>query len=140
MTKESTAPVELLGAKSELPPEYMSSLREFWLIISQPRTQTAWLRERYGDLVTTRGGLGSIKGQIWVSALSAEGARQILSADPAGYDPFWTEGFTGLAEMVLHWEFEPVAVERDARHDVAMGPKYGVPLSIKARRSPNGNR
>ena len=45
-----------------------------------------------------------------------------------------------LAEMVLHWEFEPAAVERDVRHDVAMGPKYGVPLRIKARRSPNGNR
>jgi len=44
-----------------------------------------------------------------------------------------------LAEMVLHWDFEPAAVERDVRHDVAMGPKKGVPLRIKARCSPNGN-
>jgi cytochrome P450 family 110 len=39
-----------------------------------------------------------------------------------------------LAEIVLRWEFEPTVVERDTRHDVAMGPKYGVPLRILGRR------
>jgi cytochrome P450 family 110 len=39
-----------------------------------------------------------------------------------------------LAEMVLHWDFESAAPERDARHDVAMGPKHGVRLRIKGRR------
>lgn len=38
-----------------------------------------------------------------------------------------------LAEAVQHWDFEPVGVERDARHDVAMGPKNGVRLRIKER-------
>ena len=35
-----------------------------------------------------------------------------------------------LAEIVTHWEFEPAAVEQDIRHDLAMGPKNGVPLHI----------
>jgi cytochrome P450 len=42
-----------------------------------------------------------------------------------------------LAEIVLHWDFETAAVDHDVRHDVAMGPKYGVPLRIKAKRNPN---
>jgi cytochrome P450 len=45
-----------------------------------------------------------------------------------------------LAEMVLHWDFEAAAVDRDIRHDLAMGPKYGVPLRIKARRQPGPER
>jgi cytochrome P450 len=40
-----------------------------------------------------------------------------------------------LAEIVIHWEFEPSMVEREIRHDIAMGPKNGVPLHIKSRRS-----
>jgi len=41
-----------------------------------------------------------------------------------------------LAEMVLGWDFETAAVDRDVRHDVALGPKYGVPMRIQARRQP----
>jgi cytochrome P450 family 110 len=40
-----------------------------------------------------------------------------------------------LAEIVMHWEFEPAGVEQEIRHDIAMGPKHGVRLKIKARRS-----
>lgn len=40
-----------------------------------------------------------------------------------------------LAEMVLRWDFETAAVDRDVRHDVALGPKNGVPLRIIARRN-----
>jgi cytochrome P450 len=40
-----------------------------------------------------------------------------------------------LAEMVLCWDFETAVVDHDVRHDVAMGPKYGVPLRIKAKRT-----
>jgi cytochrome P450 len=42
-----------------------------------------------------------------------------------------------LAEMVLAWDFETAAVDYDVRHDVALGPKKGVPLRIIARRSPS---
>jgi len=40
-----------------------------------------------------------------------------------------------LAEVVQHWDFETVGVDKDIRHDLAMGPKYGVPLRIIARRN-----
>jgi cytochrome P450 len=33
-----------------------------------------------------------------------------------------------LAEIVTHRDFEPAMVEREIRHDIAMGPKNGVPL------------
>ena len=41
-----------------------------------------------------------------------------------------------LAEMVLNWDFETVGTDRDVRHDVALGPKHGVRLRIKAKRNP----
>src|SRR5712692_6403331 len=59
------------------------------------------------------------------------GHRRCLGAGLADY-----ELRIVLAEIITHWEFEPAAVERDIRHDIAMGPKYGVPLRIKARRQP----
>ena len=40
-----------------------------------------------------------------------------------------------LAEIVMHWEFEPAGVEQEIRHDIAMGPKHGVRLKINARRN-----
>jgi cytochrome P450 len=42
-----------------------------------------------------------------------------------------------LADVITHWEFEPVGVEHEIRHDIAMGPKHGVRLFIKSRRNPN---
>ncbi len=39
-----------------------------------------------------------------------------------------------LAEIALHWDFETAGVDYDIRHDLAMGPKYGVPLRIEGRR------
>ena len=38
-----------------------------------------------------------------------------------------------LAEAVTHWDFETTGVDKDIRHDLAMGPKYGVPLRIVGR-------
>jgi len=40
-----------------------------------------------------------------------------------------------LAEAVTHWDFETTGVDKDIRHDLAMGPKYGVPLRIIGRRN-----
>ena len=40
-----------------------------------------------------------------------------------------------LAEIILHWDFEVICVDRDVRHGVPMGPKYGVPVRIKGRRN-----
>jgi cytochrome P450 len=41
-----------------------------------------------------------------------------------------------LAEIVLRWEFEPARSECEIRHDIAMGPKAGVPLRLLGRRVP----
>jgi hypothetical protein len=39
-----------------------------------------------------------------------------------------------VAEMVQRWEVGPAADDQDIRHDLAMGPKHGVRLPIRARR------
>jgi cytochrome P450 family 110 len=41
-----------------------------------------------------------------------------------------------VAECAKEWNFESAASDRDIRHDLAMGPKYGVPLRVLARRQP----
>jgi cytochrome P450 family 110 len=58
--------------------------------------------------------------------------RRCLGAGIAQY-----EMRIALAEIATHWDFVPTVIEQDVRHDVAMGPKYGVPLHIKGRRSPS---
>jgi len=40
-----------------------------------------------------------------------------------------------LAEAVTHWDFETTGMDKDIRHDLAMGPKYGVPMRVIGRRS-----
>lgn len=70
-----------------------------WLLVNRPQTYTASLRKRFGDLVF----LYSPKREAFVIALKPEGARQILSADPDGYDAFWKEGFTGVAGSGSIW-------------------------------------
>jgi cytochrome P450 len=46
-----------------------------------------------------------------------------------------------LAEAVMSWTFETARVDRDIRHDLAMGPKFGVPLRILGRyRAPSSDR
>ncbi len=57
------------------------------------------------------------------------GDRRCLGAGLSDY-----EMRIALAEIALRWDFEPAAVELDIRHDIAMGPKHGVLLRIKARR------
>jgi cytochrome P450 family 110 len=59
------------------------------------------------------------------------GHRRCLGAALSDY-----EMRISLAEIVSAWSFEPARVERDIRHDIAMGPKTGVPLRITARRNP----
>lgn len=60
------------------------------------------------------------------------GHRRCLGAGLAEYSIRLT-----LAEAVLNWDFETIGTDKDIRHDLAMGPKYGVPLKIKGRRTPS---
>ncbi len=57
------------------------------------------------------------------------GHRRCLGAGLADY-----EMRIMLAEIVSQWEFEPAAVEREIRHDIAMGPKNGVLVKIIGKR------
>ena len=57
------------------------------------------------------------------------GHRRCLGAGLSEY-----EMRINLARIVTDWNFEPAAVEREVRRDIAMGPKYGVPLRILERR------
>jgi len=41
---------------------------------------------------------------------------------------------SAVAEMALGWDFAPAKTEREIRHNLAMGPKYGVRLQINRRR------
>ncbi len=59
------------------------------------------------------------------------GHRRCMGAGLAEYSIRLT-----LAEAVLGWDFETAGIDKDIRHDLAMGPKYGVPLHIKGRRIP----
>jgi cytochrome P450 family 110 len=70
-----------------------------WKLVNQPQSYTASLRKKYGEIV----GLYDRSGQGFVVALTPNSARQILSADPAGYDAFWKEGFTGVAGKGSLW-------------------------------------
>lgn len=63
------------------------------------------------------------------------GHRRCIGAGLAEYS-----ARIALAEIAIHWEFEPAGVDRDVRLNIAMGPKHGVRLRIKSRRNPNWNK
>jgi cytochrome P450 len=56
------------------------------------------MRRTYGDVLTYNAHYVKL-----VLALSPEGARQVLTADPDGYGPFQTETFTGLTGPGSLW-------------------------------------
>lgn len=62
-----------------------------WRFFSQPRAMHDWLRERYGGLVSLH-----FQGRDFAGVLTAEGARQVFTANPDNYDAFWKESFAGL--------------------------------------------
>jgi len=82
-----------------LPNGFAINPYQTWLFVNRPQSYTAGLRKQFGNAVT----LYSPRGEGFVIALKPEGARQILSADPNGYDAFWKEGFTGVAGSGSIW-------------------------------------
>jgi cytochrome P450 len=81
-----------------LPKAFRASLRQQWQLVYRPRALTDSLRARYGGLVNLQTHAGPL-----ILVLSAEGARQVLGADPAGYDAFWHESFSGIAGKRSLW-------------------------------------
>ncbi len=41
-----------------------------------------------------------------------------------------------LAEVIMRWNIETVREDFDVRRNIAMGPKYGIPLRITGRYIP----
>jgi cytochrome P450 family 110 len=93
-------------AQSSLPegPRFRHS-PQAWSFISKPRQFYAWLRSRYGEVATIRAASAPL-----VMALTAEGARQVLTRDPDAYDAFHKAAFTGMAGRGSLW------VQAGARH------------------------
>jgi len=85
-------------ATAALPRWIPRDLRHQWLFVSQTRAYVDALRERHGPLVPYRDKAGTA-----ILLLTAEGARQVFAASPAGYDAFWKEGFLGLAGAGSLW-------------------------------------
>ncbi len=94
--------------QSVLPDGLSINLLHTWMLVNRPRTYTAWLRKRFGEVVTYFNVKGetfdvSLKGAAFIVVLTPEGARQVLSGDPDGYEAFWKEGFTGVAGSGSLW-------------------------------------
>lgn len=62
-----------------------------WRYFSEPMGMSEWIRKRYGNFVPVH-----FQGKEYVAIVTAEGARQVFSADPNGYEVFWKESFAGL--------------------------------------------
>lgn len=65
---------------------------------SDPMRMGDWIRKHYGDFVPVH-----FQGKDYLAVVTAEGARQVFSADPNGYDVFWKEPFTGLMGEESVW-------------------------------------
>ena len=100
--KQGNLIIKTTAAKAARPKGFAINPYQTWLLVNRPQPYTAGLRKRFGDLV----GLYAPNGDAFVIALKPEGARQILSADPEGYDAFWKEGFTGVAGSGSIWVLE----------------------------------
>lgn len=88
-----------MEAKATRPNGFSINPVQTWQLVNRPQSYTAALRKRYGEVVA----LYDPAGKAFVIALTPNSARQILSADPAVYDAFWKEGFTGVAGSGSLW-------------------------------------
>jgi cytochrome P450 len=83
---------------------------QLWRNICRPQMFHTWLREHVGPVAPIR-----VHGLDHVMVLTAEGARQVFGADPAGYDPFFKEMFTGVAGPASLWVVTGEAHRRERR-------------------------
>ncbi|NUM56715.1 MAG: cytochrome P450 [Candidatus Hydrogenedentes bacterium] len=87
------ADVPVSTRETGLPAGLRFGLVQGWNFIFRPKRSYAWMRRTYGDVVTI---YGTPSGDV-VLALTAEGAREVLSADPDGYGAAHKDAFAGLA-------------------------------------------
>jgi cytochrome P450 family 110 len=84
--------------RAELPAGPGLASPHAWFLLHQPGRYYAWLRRRYGEIATLR-----LPGSTAVTVLTSEGARQVFSADPDGYDPFLKDGYSAIAGPRAIW-------------------------------------
>lgn len=89
-------------------PEITLNLAQRWSFVFRSRNFTDQLRMRYGEIV-----LLNIGKDHTFMALSPEGSRQVLSANPKIYDAFWKESFTGITGPGSIWVLGPKAHQRE---------------------------
>ena len=87
-----------------------------FLLVYRPRTTTAALRERFGDMAAW-----DFHGQRFFMALTPEAARQVLVADPDGYEAFWKESFRNLVGPGSLWVLDG---ERHHHERQVLGPAF----------------
>jgi cytochrome P450 len=88
-------------SRSDLPDGPGNTILDRWRFVHRPRKYYAWLRRRFGDLVTLRLNPATI-----VMTLTSEGARQVFGANPEGFGAFQKAAFGGLAGQGSLWVLE----------------------------------
>jgi cytochrome P450 len=83
---------------------------QLWRTVFQPQTMHTWLREQVGPLAPIRA-----DGLDHVFVLTPEGARQAFAVEPARFDPFFKEMFTGLAGPASLWVLNGETHRRERR-------------------------
>jgi cytochrome P450 len=108
----------------DLPPGLELTLGRILSLVYQPRVFGDKLRRRFGDAATLFAESGptrrAIAGDAAVVVLSAAGARQVLAADPEGYDALWKQAFSGITGPGSLWVLGGEAHKRE-RHLLSPG-------------------
>ena len=81
-----------------LPPALRLGPLQQWQYFSEPRATEAWLRERFGEVAPIY-----FQGHDSVLVLTSEGARQVFSADPDGYEALQKDSLAGLSGDGTLW-------------------------------------
>jgi cytochrome P450 len=81
-----------------LPPGPGFNPWRLWAFVQRPVEEYARLRQRYGDLVTL-----TTSDMKLVLAMTPDGAREVLTADPDGYDASHKREFSGLTGPGSVW-------------------------------------
>jgi len=104
------------GVRQGLPPgPGLNPLRQ-WAFLQRPRPEHIRLRRRYGDVVMIHGSDGPL-----VMAMTAAGAREVLTADPSWYGATQKRSLTNLTGAGALWVLEG---ERHRRERQLLTPAF----------------
>jgi cytochrome P450 len=102
--------------RTGLPPGPGRDPRRQWAFLQRPRPEHIAMRRRYGDVVMIHGSDGPL-----VMAMTAAGAREVLTADPSWYGATQKRGLTNLTGYGALWVLEG---ERHRRERQLLTPAF----------------